>query len=61
MKRTGFMHVPAIDGAGRPLSVLVVRDVRETLLADRKHEDSLLMDYVSGVGFRQHQHEVRAP
>jgi hypothetical protein len=41
-----------IDGAGRPLGVLVARDVFETLLADREHEESLLMDYVTGIGYR---------
>ena len=52
MKRTGFMHLPVIDGAGRPLGVIAARDVLVTLLADREHEEGLLMDYVRGIGYR---------
>lgn len=52
MKQTGFMHLPAIDAERAPLGVLAARDVLETLLADREHEESLLMDYVTGTGYR---------
>ncbi len=52
MKRTGFMHLPVVDGAGRPLGVLAARDVLVVLLADREHEETLLMDYVTGIGYR---------
>lgn len=52
MKQMGFMHMPAIDGARRPLGVLAARDVPVTLLEVREHEESLLMDYVNGVGYR---------
>ena len=52
MKRTGFMHLPMIDGADRPLGVLAARDVLVALLADREHEETLLMDYVTGIGYR---------
>lgn len=52
MKRTGFMHLPVIDSAGRPLGVIAARDVLVTLLADREHEESLLMDYIAGIGYR---------
>ena len=52
MKRTGLMHLPVIDGAGRPLGVLAARDVLVTLLADREHEENLLMEYVTGIGYR---------
>lgn len=52
MKRTGFMHLPVVDGAGGPLGVLAARDVLVALLADREHEETLLMDYVTGIGYR---------
>ena len=52
MKRTGLMHLPVIDGAGRPLGVLPARDVLVILLADREHEENLLMEYVTGIGYR---------
>lgn len=52
MKRTGFMHLPVLDGTGRPLGVLAARDVLVALLADREQEETLLMDYVTGIGYR---------
>lgn len=52
MKRTGFMHLPVINDAGGPMGVLAARDVLVTLLADREHEENLLMDYVTGIGYR---------
>ncbi len=52
MKQTGFTHMPVLDSARRPLGVLAARDVLETLLEDREHEESLLADYVSGIGYR---------
>lgn len=52
MKRTGFMHLPVMDGTGRPLGVLAARDVLVALLADRDQEETLLMEYVSGIGYR---------
>lgn len=52
MKLTGFTHMPVIDPAKRPLGVLAARDVLETLLEDREHEESLLADYVNGIGYR---------
>lgn len=52
IKQTGFMHLPVIDTARRPLGVLAARDVLETLLDEREHEESLLIDYVKGIGYR---------
>lgn len=52
MKRTGFTHLPVMDAGGRPVGVLGARDVLETLLAEREQEESLLMDYVTGIGYR---------
>lgn len=52
MKQTGFMHMPVIDAARHPLGVLAARDILEALLDDREHEESLLMDYVMGIGYR---------
>jgi arabinose-5-phosphate isomerase len=52
MKQTGFMHLPVIDPAKRPLGVLAARDVLETLLEEREYEETLRMDYVNGIGYR---------
>lgn len=52
MKQTGFMHLPISDASRRPLGVLSARDVLETLLAERENEEALLMDYVTGIGYR---------
>ena len=46
------MHLPVMDGTGRPLGVLAARDVLVALLADREHEETLLMEYVTGTGYR---------
>lgn len=52
MKQTGFFHLPVVDPSRHPLGVLAARDVLETLLAEREHEETLLMDYVNGIGYR---------
>ncbi|WP_425416358.1 CBS domain-containing protein [Oricola indica] len=52
MKQTGFMHMPVIDAARHPLGVMTARDILEALLDEREHEESLLMDYVMGIGYR---------
>lgn len=44
MKQTGFMHLPVIDTERRPLGILAARDPLETLIDEREHEESLLMD-----------------
>ncbi|MET4702254.1 putative transcriptional regulator [Constrictibacter sp. MBR-5] len=52
MKQTGFMHLPVIDTTRRPLGVLATRGVLEPLLDEREHEETPLINYVKGIGYR---------
>lgn len=44
--------VPVIDTERRPLGLLSARDALEALLASVQYEETLLRDYVMGVGYR---------
>ena len=52
MAKRGFVHIPVVDGNSKPLGVVNARDALRTLLADEKYEESLLRDYVMGIGYR---------
>lgn len=51
MKARGLKNIPVGDADGRPLGVLTARDVLGFLLKDVEVEESLLRDYVMGVGY----------
>ena len=52
MKRRGFVHIPVIDQHVRPLGVVNARDALHALLGEVKDEQTLLRDYVMGIGYR---------
>ena len=52
MKEKGVLHVPVVGQDDRPAGVLIARDVLEVLLREVEHEESLLRDYVMGIGYR---------
>lgn len=52
MKARDLKNVPIVGADGRPLGVLNARDALGALLQDVKGEESLLRDYVMGVGYR---------
>ena len=52
MQARGFVHVPVIDAAGRPSGVVNARDALRELMAEGQYEETLLRDYVMGVGYR---------
>jgi CBS domain-containing protein len=52
MQRCGFVHLPILDENHQPLGVINARDALRALFADEKYEESLLRDYVMGVGYR---------
>lgn len=52
IKARGFKWVPVIDDMHRPIGLLTARDVLEKLLMDKDREESLLKDYVMGIGYR---------
>jgi CBS domain-containing protein len=52
MKERGFLHFPVVDRELRPLGVLNARDALHALLGEVENEESLLRDYVMGIGYR---------
>ena len=52
MERRGFVHIPAVDDESKPFGVVNARDALRALVADGKYEESLLRDYVMGIGYR---------
>lgn len=52
MQARELKNVPVTDPDGRPLGVLNALDALGVLLQDAKYEESLLRDYVMGVGYR---------
>jgi CBS domain-containing protein len=52
MKERGFVHIPIVDEKRRPSGVVNARDALQALLGEVKDEQSLLRDYVMGMGYR---------
>jgi CBS domain-containing protein len=52
MKTHNVSHVPIIDEQGRPLGVLAAHDALQVLMDEVEHEESLLRDYVLGIGYQ---------
>lgn len=52
MKDNGFVHLPVVDEHSHPLGVVNARDALAVLLKGVEHEESLLRDYVMGIGYR---------
>lgn len=52
VKQRGLKNIPVVDQDTVPMGVLNARDVVRALLEDTEYEESLLRDYVVGVGYR---------
>lgn len=52
MAERGFVHFPGIDDDFRPVGIVNARDALRALLADEVYEESLLRNYVMGVGYQ---------
>jgi len=52
MQEKELHSVPVIDTERRPLGLLSARDALATLLATVQYEETLLRDYVMGLGYR---------
>lgn len=52
MQARGFVHVPVIDQQAIPSGVLNARDALRELLTEEQYEESLLRDYVMGIGYQ---------
>jgi len=51
MKNRGLKNIPINDQDSRPVGVLNARDALQALLEEVENEESLLRDYVMGIGF----------
>ena len=52
MHSSGLIHVPIVDAANKPLGVLNARDGLRALLANDHQEETLLRNYVMGIGYQ---------
>lgn len=52
MEGRGLKNVPVVDDNSQPLGLLHARDILEQLLNASESEESLLRDYVMGIGYR---------
>jgi CBS domain-containing protein len=52
MKERSLLHVPIVGEDSTPLGVINARDALLALLEGSEYEESLLRDYVMGIGYR---------
>ena len=52
MEGSGFVHLPVVDHNLLPFGVINARDALRALLADEQYEESLLRNYVTGIGYQ---------
>ena len=52
MDQCGFVHLPVVDADNKPVGVVNARDALKVMVSAGKYEESLLRDYVMGVGYR---------
>ena len=51
MKERGFVHIPIVDQHFAPSGVVNARDALQALLSEAKEDESLIRDYVMGIGY----------
>jgi CBS domain-containing protein len=51
MKERKLKNIPVVDEDSRPIGVLHARDVLQVLLEESQDEESMLRDYVMGIGY----------
>lgn len=51
MRTRGLVHLPVLDACKHPVGIVNARDILRALLAQGEYEQSLLFDYVMGVGY----------
>jgi CBS domain-containing protein len=52
MKARGLQRIPVIDQNQKPIGIIYARDALQNLLGEVEDQDSLLRDYVMGVGYQ---------
>ena len=51
MKKHKLKNIPVVDDDLRPMGVLHARDILQVLLKESEDEESMLRDYVMGIGY----------
>ena len=51
MKERKLKNIPVVDHDSRPLGLLHAREILQVLLKESRDEESMLRDYVMGVGY----------
>jgi CBS domain-containing protein len=51
MKERKLKNIPVLDQDSRPIGVLHARDILQVLLEESEDEESMLRDYVMGIGY----------
>ena len=51
MKERKLKNIPVVDRDSRPIGILRARDVLQILLEESQDEESILRDYVMGIGY----------
>jgi len=52
MQTQGLVHLPVIDGDGKAVGVVNARDALRLLMTEEQYEESLLRNYVMGIGYQ---------
>ena len=52
MSARRLQNMPVLSADSKPLGVLDIRDALQALLEQEQYQEQLLVDYVSGVGYR---------
>lgn len=52
IKQQGLKNIPVVDQSSKPVGILNVKDILQSLLEDVEYEEQLLRDYVMCVGYR---------
>ncbi len=51
MKERKLKNIPVVDKESRPVGILRARDILQVLLDESQDEESMLRDYVMGIGY----------
>ena len=51
MKERKLKNIPVVDQDSQPIGVLHARDILQVLLKESEDEESMLRDYVMGIGY----------
>ena len=52
MSARRLQNMPVLSADSKPIGVLDIRDALQALLEQEQYQEQLLVDYVSGVGYR---------